>query len=96
MEKQNNNKMIKTTNIWIASFLKAKGYEPLLEKNPDYDNLINFCFPDTPEISLLLSQFPITSEPDPLFQIDVRTYIKALKELKDKVFMFKETIKKED
>jgi len=87
MEKQDK---IRTTNIWLASFLKAKGYEPQLEKNPKYKNLINFCFENSDDISSLISQFPITTEPDPLFQIDVRTFIKAFKELKDKVFLFKE------
>lgn len=71
-----------TTNFYLACFLFAKGVE-LVNLNRSNPKRSEFIFRNNPEVVDLIDAFDYSPKDSPAITLDCRTFITAIKSLKD-------------
>lgn len=79
------NRYFRITNFYISAFLFAKGLELVNIDRTDPKHSL-FVFLDVPEREILLQNFNYAKEDAPGALVDVRKFITAIKQLKDKLY----------
>lgn len=78
------------TNFYASAFLFCKGLELVnIEREKTNSNRVNFVFKDTPQRELLLKAFTFAKENSSEVMVDARTFVMAIKMLKDKLYQYK-------
>ncbi len=85
MKDKSDDRYFKTSNFYVAAFLFTKGLE-LVNIDRTDSRRSEFVFLDTPERERLLQNFNYSSEDSPESMVDVRKFVMAIKQLKDKLY----------
>ncbi|OGM29421.1 hypothetical protein A2801_02275 [Candidatus Woesebacteria bacterium RIFCSPHIGHO2_01_FULL_41_10] len=85
MNKDYSNRYFRTSNLYAAAFLFAKGLA-LVNIDKLTSTKSQFVFEDTPEREYLLQQYNFAPENSLDCSVDVRKFIFALKTLKERLY----------
>jgi hypothetical protein len=76
----------RTTSFYTACYLYAKGQVLVNVDRISDTRRSQFVFLDSPERELLVRSFNYADENDSEVLVDVRTFVTAIKQLKDKLY----------
>jgi hypothetical protein len=91
INKPSDDRYYSTTNLYLASYLFAKGAE-LVNVNRDNPKRAEFIFSQNLAVVEWIDQFDFEPKDSPEVAIDPRTFITAIKSLKD--ILYREGVRK--